>query len=223
MSDKNNHTIQSWAIERVKPYPRNTKLHDPAQVNKIAKSIKEFGFDQPIVVDAEGVIIKGHGRRLAAIQLGMKYVPVVVRADMSAEQVRASRLADNRVAKGDDDIELLQEELMKLSNSSFDMSSLGFDDRELEFLTATDLDDMNMSEIIDDLAAATNEQIERTETKEKEVKGSKVTVGDALGFKHVSPDQSRILLQFMAIVESNFELKGADALVEFAKSIVEEM
>lgn len=223
MSDKNNHTIESWAIERVKPYPRNTKLHDPAQVNKIAKSIKEFGFDQPIVVDADGVIIKGHGRRLAAIQLGMKYVPVVVRADMSEEQVRASRLADNRVAKGDDDIELLQEELMKLSNSSFDMSSLGFDDRELEFLTATDLDDMNMSEIIDDLTAATNEQIERTETKEKAVKGSKIAVGEALGFKHVSPDQSRILSQFMAIVESNFELKGADALAAFAESIVEEM
>ena len=97
--------LHAWPIGDVKPYEANTKTHPKEQIDKIVASIQRFGFDQPIVVDANGVIIKGHGRRLAAIQMNLKKVPVVVRDDLSRDEVRAARIADNQVAKSDDDID----------------------------------------------------------------------------------------------------------------------
>ncbi|MFH3639762.1 ParB/Srx family N-terminal domain-containing protein, partial [Acinetobacter baumannii] len=81
-------------VDDVKPYELNAKIHSEEQVAKIAESIARFGWDQPIVVDKNGVIIKGHGRRLAAIKLGLIEVPVLVRDDLNEEQVKAARLAD---------------------------------------------------------------------------------------------------------------------------------
>ncbi len=86
--------IQMWIVDDVKPYELNAKIHSEEQVAKIAESIARFGWDQPIVVDKNGVIIKGHGRRLAAIKLGLIEVPVLVRDDLNEEQVKAARLAD---------------------------------------------------------------------------------------------------------------------------------
>ncbi|AVI39345.1 phage tail family protein (plasmid) [Acinetobacter baumannii] len=83
-----------WIVDDVKPYELNAKIHSEEQVAKIAESIARFGWDQPIVVDKNGVIIKGHGRRLAAIKLGLIEVPVLVRDDLNEEQVKAARLAD---------------------------------------------------------------------------------------------------------------------------------
>lgn len=80
----------------LKPYWRNNKRHDQRQIDALVNAIKAGGFDQPIVVDEAGVIIKGHGRRLAAIQLKLEVVPVVIRGDLTPEQVKASRIADNR-------------------------------------------------------------------------------------------------------------------------------
>lgn len=79
----------------LKPYANNAKKHSRRQVTLLAKAMRTVGFDQPIVVDANHVIIKGHGRRLAALELKMDLVPVVVRADLTPEQCMASRLADN--------------------------------------------------------------------------------------------------------------------------------
>ncbi|HBC3632750.1 ParB/Srx family N-terminal domain-containing protein, partial [Acinetobacter baumannii] len=124
--------IQQWNVDEVKPYELNAKIHDKAQVERIAQSIKEFGWDQPIVVDKEGVIIKGHGRREAALLLGLKVVPVLVRSDLDEHQVRAARLADNRVAIGDIDTDLLQKELQTLN---FDLEGI-FDKKELNFVVA---------------------------------------------------------------------------------------
>lgn len=86
--------IQMWIVDDVKPYELNAKIHSEEQVAKIAESIARFGWDRPIVVDKNGVIIKGHGRRLAAIKLGLIEVPVLVRDDLNEEQVKAARLAD---------------------------------------------------------------------------------------------------------------------------------
>lgn len=80
----------------LKPYYRNNKLHDKQQVALLAKVIKKFGFDQPIVVDKDDVIIKGHGRWLAALSLNLTTVPVVKREDLTPWQVQASRIADNK-------------------------------------------------------------------------------------------------------------------------------
>ena len=74
--------VESWPIKQVHEYPGNAKIHDEKQIKSIALSIQKFGFDVPIVVDGAGVIIKGHGRRLAAIYLKYTHVPVIVRTDM---------------------------------------------------------------------------------------------------------------------------------------------
>tara|TARA_R110001592_G_scaffold84640_3_gene250159 strand:- start:77 stop:1315 length:1239 start_codon:yes stop_codon:yes gene_type:complete len=118
------------------PYFRNTKEHTSDQVEMLKKSITTYSFDQPIVVDEEMVIIKGHGRRQAAISLDMESVPVIVRDDLTDAQVRASRIADNKIAASTD---LLIEELsveiqeLKLDEDyEFEAELIGFGDEELQ-------------------------------------------------------------------------------------------
>lgn len=113
----------------IRPYDNNPRENTDA-VEKVAESIKQFGFQQPIVVDKAGVIIAGHTRYLAAQNLGLKEVPVVV-ADLSEEKARAYRLADNRVAEYSYwDYDKLEQELNALSNADFGaeaLENLGFD------------------------------------------------------------------------------------------------
>lgn len=120
--------VEQWDIDRVRPYPNNPRKNKKA-VAAVAKSIREFGFKVPIVVDTEGVIITGHTRREAAISLGMKTVPVIVADDLTEQQVKAFRLADNKVAEiAEWDDDALQEELASLDAAALgiDMSDLGF-------------------------------------------------------------------------------------------------
>lgn len=116
------------------PYFRNTKAHPTAQIDKIASAIAEFGFDQPIVIDSDGVIIKGHGRREAAIRLGIKEVPVLVRDDLSEAQKKAARIADNKVAESEWLQEELKAEIEELSELDYDLNLTGFDSDELDVL-----------------------------------------------------------------------------------------
>lgn len=119
-------------VDTLTPYARNTKKHPRQQVDKISGSIAEFGFDQPIVVDGHGVIIKGHGRREAAIRLGIKQVPVIVRTDLSDAQIRAARLVDNRSNESEWDLDMLALEIRDLKGAEFDCDLLGFEAKELE-------------------------------------------------------------------------------------------
>ena len=136
--------IEQWEIERVKPYDKNPRRNDKA-VEAVAKSIREFGFRQPIVVDAAGVIVVGHTRYKAALKLGLKTVPVHVAADLTPQQARAYRIADNRTNEAAEwDIDLLPIELGELRDDGADLKLLGFTDKELaEYLREfdTDLDD----------------------------------------------------------------------------------
>ena len=214
--------VESWEINRVLPYVKNAKIHDPSQVAKIARSIKEYGWDVPIVVDKDGVVIKGHGRRLAAIELGMKFVPVIVRDDLSEDQVRAARLADNRVAEGDVDTELLHEELAELiERQSIDIDAMGFDERELDFFT-DDLGEMDVDSLIDDLDAEVTEQTERTEKTTKEAGEKMVGLAEAFGFKQLTVDQARSVNKFMAKLEDDTGLRHADALMDFVEKLTAE-
>lgn len=117
------------------PYAHNAKTHPDGQIDRIAGSIAEYGFDQPIVVDADGVIIKGHGRRLAALRLGLKSVPVIVRADLTPAQVKAARLLDNKSAESDWDLDALVIDLRALKDEGFD-GPLGFDEDEIAAMLA---------------------------------------------------------------------------------------
>ena len=116
--------IEYLPLDALKPYSRNAKKHPDEQVEHIANSIREFGFRQPLVIDRDGVLVIGHGRLLAAKKLGLKTVPCVRADDLTDEQVKALRLADNKTNESAWDDELLNLELDDILN--LDMSDFGF-------------------------------------------------------------------------------------------------
>lgn len=118
-------------IEDVKPYENNAKLHDKTQIANVAESIKQFGWQQPIVVDSDGVIIVGHCRYSAAKKLKLKEVPCVVADDLTEEQVKKYRLLDNKTNESDWDFGLLSDDLEGLDFSGFDVD-WGIVDEEQE-------------------------------------------------------------------------------------------
>jgi len=139
-------TVFAEKVDRVPredliPYANNPKEHPEEQVNKIASSIKNYGWDQPIVVDGDGEIIKGHGRLQAAEKLGLDEVPVIWREDLTDAEAKAARIADNKTAESAWDDELLSTELDVLMDMpEIEDDSLGFDDDEIDEIL-NDLDE----------------------------------------------------------------------------------
>lgn len=118
--------VRETPIGDVRPYPGNPRVNDGA-VEAVAASLREFGWQQPIVVDADGTIIAGHTRYKAAKRLGMDTVPVVVASELTPEQVQAYRLADNKVGElATWDMGLLAGELDGICG--IDMGEFGFED-----------------------------------------------------------------------------------------------
>ncbi len=123
--------VELRPITSIRPYENNPRINDQA-VDVVAASIREFGFRQPIVVDGEGVIIIGHVRYKAALKLGLDKVPVHVAKDLSPEQVKALRIADNKTADLSDwNYDLLPIELSELQGMNYDLGLLGFNQDEL--------------------------------------------------------------------------------------------
>ncbi len=135
--------VCAWPIDRVIPYARNSRKIPQKAIDKVAASIKEFGFRVPIVVDKDGVVICGHTRLLASKKLGLREVPVHVAENLTPAQVKAYRLMDNRSHQETDwDLELLGPELEEIRGLDFDLSLTGFDDREIDdFLRDPEDDD----------------------------------------------------------------------------------
>jgi len=128
--------IELRDIHSITPYDRNPRLNDNA-VDAVAASLQEFGFRQPIVVDENHIIIAGHTRWKAAQKLGLAKVPVHVAVDLSPEQVKAYRLADNKTGElAEWDMDILPIELSELRDMGFDMEVLAFDEKELAKLLA---------------------------------------------------------------------------------------
>jgi DNA modification methylase len=122
----------AWPLDRIIPYPDNPKLHPPAQVKKLAALFLQFGIDQPIVVDEGGVILKGHGRRLAAIEAAMTEFPVVQHHGLSDADKRAMRIEDNALPLlGTWDPQKLPLEMGKLRMAGYPMSRLSFSEAQL--------------------------------------------------------------------------------------------
>ena len=141
-------------IDKVIPYARNARTHSKEQIAQIAASIKEFGFLSPIVVSDDNTILCGHGRYYAAQQLGLKKVPCVKEKWLTEAQKRAYILADNQLALNAGwDEDMLSVELSDLQADDFDLSLLGFDDKDLEKLMA-DPDDTDAEDDDFDLSAA---------------------------------------------------------------------
>jgi DNA modification methylase len=129
--------VTIWPLEKIKPYARNARKIPPQAVDKIAASIQEFGWRQPIVVDKDGVIIVGHVRLLAAQKLALKEAPVHVALNLTPAQVRAYRLLDNRSHEETAwDEDLLGLELLDLKGLGFDLDLTGFNLDEIDELIA---------------------------------------------------------------------------------------
>ena len=117
--------VEFIKVEDLHPYEKNAKKHPQEQIEHIKNSIKEFGFRQNLVVDKDNIVIIGHGRLEAAKQLKIKEVPCIKAEDLTEEQIKALRLADNKVAESEWDFDLLDAELDDIFD--IDMSSFGFD------------------------------------------------------------------------------------------------
>ena len=122
--------IKYIKTEELIPYVNNPRTNDQA-VDSVAASIKEFGFKQPIVIDKDKVVVAGHTRLKASKKLGLEEVPCIIADDLTEEQIKAYRLADNKVAESADwDLQKLEIELKALED--VDMSQFGFEEMEKE-------------------------------------------------------------------------------------------
>jgi DNA modification methylase len=137
--------IEHVEVAKLIPYARNSRTHSPAQVKQIAASIREFGFMNPVLIDATNTIIAGHGRVMAAEHLQLQSVPCVRHEHLTEAQRRAYVIADNKLAMNADwDEEMLKVELHDLHMAGFDVGILGFDSDELS--DAMSLDDQEVVE-----------------------------------------------------------------------------
>lgn len=151
--------IKNISIEDIIPYENNPRINDKA-VDKVAESIKEYGWKQPLVIDKENVIVVGHTRYLAALSLGIKQVPCLVADDLTEKQIRAYRIADNKTSDFSiwDNVKLL-DELEGLE----DMFT-GFDINDFD---GTVLDERNSTMITDDDFESMYEVVFRSKSADK--------------------------------------------------------
>lgn len=123
--------VKNTPIDELRPYAHNPKTHPETQIDKIARSIEEFGFLVPILIDADNYIIAGHGRLLAARKLGLVEVPTIRVDHLTEAQIRAYRIADNKLTESPWDIGELMVEIDDLKLGDYDIDLTGFGEIEL--------------------------------------------------------------------------------------------
>lgn len=141
--------VEQIKIEEILPYDQNPRDNSSA-VEKVADSIKEFGWQQPIVVDEEKIILAGHTRHLAALSMGAKEVPVLIAKGLTEAQKKAYRIVDNKTSElAEWDKELLKSEFLALQELDFDLNLTGFDLDEIARMSGEDL--MQFDEELDEI------------------------------------------------------------------------
>ena len=140
------------SVDKLEPYINNSRTHSKEQVAQVVKSIKEFGFTNPILIDDKGGIIAGHGRLMAAKQLGLAEVPTITLNGLTEAQKKAYIIADNQLALNSGwDIDVLKLEIESLNDDDFDIELLGFDE---SFLANLYMDGSDISGSQDDQSEA---------------------------------------------------------------------
>jgi len=130
--------VERWSLDRLMPYASNARTHSESQVAQLAASMKEWGWTNPILVDEDGTIIAGHGRVMAARQLGFTEAPVMIARGWTEAQKRAYVIADNKLAMNAEwDSEVLAVELDELRDLGFPLPLIGFETAELNELIGT--------------------------------------------------------------------------------------
>ena len=141
--------ITMMDVAHIVPYECNPRIISEAAVDAVAASIRQFGFRQPIVVDTNNVIIAGHTRYKAALKLGLKKVPVHVATDLTPEQIKAYRIADNKTAEISDwNYDLLPIELAELQEADYDLNLISFDPHEVARLLGDNLPPQKYTKLI---------------------------------------------------------------------------
>lgn len=115
-------------ISELKPYKNNAKKHPKDQVERIAESIRQFGFTQPVLIDKDNIVVAGHGRILGAKKAGLKEIPTVCMDDLTEEQIKAYRLIDNKLNESEWDFMLLEQEIKGILTDEIDFTFYGFVD-----------------------------------------------------------------------------------------------
>lgn len=150
--------IEYKDVIELTPYQNNSRTHSDDQVAKIAKSIQEFNFNNPILIDEKGVVVAGHGRLLAAKKLGMIKVPTITLAGLTDDQRKAYLITDNRLAElGEWDENMLLEEVNSLMSLEFNLDDIGLDDGFIGSL--------NSYEQYEPVLEPSKNQVEITETQ----------------------------------------------------------
>ena len=214
VNDPSNAPVESWLVEKVIPYRLNHKIHTPKQVTALAASIKDQGLNDPVTVDADGVIISGHGRLEAVKSLGWTHVPVRHLSMLTKEQADKLRIAANKTASTEYDWDVLQRELRRLGSLDTDMSTMGFDDKELA-MVFEDVGDINLDKIAGDVGAEVEQFESDTRKAAEAAEAEMIPMSQVFGIKQLPLKAKRFGLQFMAEIEKATGLKGAEALMVF--------
>lgn len=152
-------------LSELRPYEKNARTHSDGQILLIQDSIQRFGFTNPILIAEDGLILAGHGRYEAAKRLGLEKVPTVTVSGLTPQEIRAYILADNKLALDAGWSEgVLAEELRELAAAGFDVSTLGFDDLEVQHLVG-ELEDYIGGDFLLDGVARTNNNMSKLESK----------------------------------------------------------
>jgi ParB-like chromosome segregation protein Spo0J len=213
-SDVKTGELEYWTLDRLIPYANNAKIHSKDQVRKLAKLIASNGnrWTNPIQVQkGTGSIIAGHGRRLAAIELGLARVPVFV-IDCTDEEARVMRLADNRVTSTDYDANLINIELSDLKGSGVDLELTGYDSEELDRLV-NDFATLDPAMLTDDIGDAVDLQKENNAQHQEDADAALSPIAKAFGFTKIATAQVRRVKAFMAHIEQQTGQKGVEALM----------
>lgn len=196
----------------LKPYPQNAKKHTPEQIDQLARSITEYGWTTRILVDQDNMIINGHGRWMAAKQLGLKEAPVIRRSDLTDERIRALRLIDNRVSDTGYNQDLLKMELSELADLDVGIENF-FTDEEMHF--AIDDIDIDLEALTNDIQQDVEAMTGSTQEKIDNEDETQVPIKKILGYSSVNLSQSRKLGLLSAHAELVTGRTGADALSYF--------
>jgi hypothetical protein len=203
---------ETWDIDKLVPYAMNSKKHEPKQVAKIAASIAKFGWTTRIVVEPDGTIIAGHGRRLAAIDLLQEKVPVTVLKGITKDQAKALRLIDNKTNEGGHDTGLLSQELKELVlDDGFNMGDW-FDTRDLNF-AIEDLGDIDLGSLSEDIGPEVSAQTSRTEEQIETTDENDVSMTKAMGITKITGSQARELKRHIGHAQDVYQCDAATALL----------
>lgn len=203
---------KSWNIDRLVPYAANSKKHDPKQVAKIAASIRKHGWTSRILVEPDGTVIAGHGRRLAAIELMQETVPVTILHGITKEQAKALRLIDNKTSEGGHDTALLSQELRELVlEDGMDMGEF-FDARDLSF-ALDDLGELDLDSLSEDIGPEVTAQTTRTEQEIETTDENEVSMSKAIGVTKITGSQARELKRYIGLAQDIYSCDAAEALL----------